>query len=284
MMNINRFTKPLLILLMVAAFSLTAAAQWFPDLELEGNTIDDSVGAPDDWENIWDGTEEGSGFLASVFIPQSIEGVEVDTTYLTTGASKDNSDLSNWVLTTNNVAADKTQLQNAFAAGYVCPPGGRESQTDGITEPECDADDLIVYVGADRYDTNGTSQMGFWLLRDELIADFTDNRFERSDGSPAGHKDGDQLVQVDFVNGGAEFIIRVYRWDGDGETGAGLQLIDTIVNPICGVAGVSPDVCGSVNPAQIDSPWPYTDKDGDSDGGLGTSVYPFMVSSKPGLT
>ena len=177
----------------------------FPDFELEGNAVDDSgAGIPDDWENIWNETSDAN---ASVFLSEQFEGKGVDISYFTSGGSKDNQDISAWKITSNS-APDKNQMQNAYAAAYLCPLGGR---------PDCDEDDLIVYLGADRYATAGDAQMGFWILRDQVSADITGTKtFLNQFGDPAEHKDGDLLVQTDFTQGGTEFTIRVYFWDGDG--------------------------------------------------------------------
>ena len=249
-------------------FFVLAESVWaqtiFPDFEIEGDAVDDPAGSPDDWENIWDGPNSAN---ASVFLSELFEGKGVDISYFTSGGSKDNQDISAWKITSNS-APDKNQMQNAYAAAYLCPFGGR---------PDCTADDLIVYLGADRYATAGDAQMGFWILRDQVSADIAGTKtFLNQFGDPAEHKDGDLLVQTDFTQGGTEFTIRVYFWDGDGLSGNGLTLLEEKINPFCQAQALeSEDACGDLPQEDIISPWPYTNKKGTGTGaGGGADLIP----------
>jgi hypothetical protein len=237
-----------------------AWAQVFPDFEIEGNAVDDSgEGLPDDWENVFLGNHLAN---KAIFIGENVEGDGVDVSYFTTGGSKDNQDISAWKITSNSTP-DKNEMQNAYAAAYLCP-------TD---RTDCTENDLLVYLGADRYATNGDAQMGFWILRDDVSADVGGtNRFLDQFGNPANHQHGDLLVQVDFTNGGVEFTIRVYYWDGVN----GLTLIEEKVNPFCEIQALaSEDACGDLPNMNVVAPWPYTNKEGTGTGaGGGVDVIP----------
>ena len=153
----------------------TAQAQpFYPDFEIDADAYQD--GSADDWENVYDDTDDA---LTSVFIPESIEGNGVDGTVLpangesvgvTGGGSTDTNDIDQWIIDFTPNLQNKNEIQNAYAAAYLCPAGGRA---------DCNEDDLIVYLGADRHAFNGSAQLGFWLIRGDLVI--------VDDGNNTGH-------------------------------------------------------------------------------------------------
>ncbi len=84
--------------------------------ELDGNAVDQAT-AGDDWEN---GTP---GAADSLFIPGSVEKDGPDVTYFTTGGSKDEANTSDWRYSSTDVAPDKDELIDVFAASYDTAKG-----------------------------------------------------------------------------------------------------------------------------------------------------------------
>lgn len=250
--------------------------------ELDRNAIDSPAGLPDDWENVSHkvigvpigGSDDHA--VARVFIdrtkeddqPFGSETVAPDTSYFNTGGSKDVNDLDEWRHDTGDVAPAKDEIVDAFAAGYIDP----------ISE------DLIIYFGLDRKETNGNAFVGFWFLHDLL----TDNQDPEKFGDPTpgnepkhfvgihtgGPDDvvGDLLVLSDFTGGGEVPEIKVYEWVGDNNGD-----VDTIVRPplgggsgplqlifasasaeceITGAPGAQP-ACALSNTSPTPSPWVY---------------------------
>jgi uncharacterized repeat protein (TIGR01451 family)/fimbrial isopeptide formation D2 family protein len=211
--------------------------------ELEGNAIDEAT-AGDDWQN---GTP---GAADSLFIPGSVEADGPDTTYFKGGGSKDHLDIPSWEWSSTDVAPDKDELLDVFAAVYEDPDG------------------TIVYFGADKFDDSGDAQIGFWFFQDNISLD--------ADGTFNGtHTVGDVLVLSDFTNGGSVDTICVYEWDpaNGGETAidneAGCDLGDNLVLVAAGAeCDVSSgdgefDVCAVVNAEDEIAPWAFENKDGD---------------------
>src|SRR6185437_6409268 len=150
--------------------------------ELDGNA-DDQAAAGADWEN---GPE---GAADDFFVGANKEAAANDTTYFTTGGSKDENNIPSWAITTTG-SPDKDELTDAYAAVY---------QLQG---------DTWVYFGADRFDNDGTAQIGFWFFQNEIAiknGDFTGT-----------HHDGDVLIISEYTNGGVVSTICSYEWDGSG--------------------------------------------------------------------
>ena len=222
--------------------------------ELDGNALDEAgVGHEgDDWQN---GTP-GAG--DTLFIPGTVEADGADTTYFTQGGSKDHHDISDWRWSSTDVAPDKDELLDVFAAAY--------DTADGTT----------VYFGADKFDDSGDAQIGFWFFQGSvsLAADGTFNGV---------HTVGDVLVLSDFTNGGAVDLICVYEWNPPGDdiaagvpTDTGCDLGDNLTlvaaGAECDVSGSDGafDVCAVVNVGPADTaPWPFENKDGDTTFGTG---------------
>jgi uncharacterized repeat protein (TIGR01451 family)/fimbrial isopeptide formation D2 family protein len=224
-----------------AAPSVLAAHQ--EDLfELDGNAVDDPANEPDD---DWNSTNHAAD---SIFIGAASEAEANDTTYFTTGGSKDENDIPDWAITSTAVP-DKDELTDAYAAVY---------QKNG---------DTWVYFGADRFDNDGDAQIGFWFFQNDIgIAngDFTGQ-----------HADGDVLVLSEYTNGGVVDLVCAYEWDGSGGGGniadpgdcdpatSGSNLNLVAAGAACDVADGTFDICARTNAAVATAPWSFTNKDGE---------------------
>ena len=229
----------LIAVLLLLPLAVLLAVHDLGIFELEGNALNDPAPG-DDWDNVYNGT--GSS-LASVFVGTG--GIEVpvgeggsDVTYFTGGGSKDNNDVSQWKYTDGDVAPNKDDITDAYAATYTDPNGH-----------------TIIYFGADRFANNGDSQIGFWFFRSPIGLD--------PDGTFSGvHTVGDLLALSDFTQGGNISTIRVFEWVGTGgDSGGGtLDLVAEGVD--CNTTPGGDAVCGTVNDGDTPSPWPYTPKFG----------------------
>ena len=211
--------------------------------ELDGNA-DDSGAAGADWEN---GPE---GSLDSFFAGAASETAANDSTYFTGGGSKDENDIPSWAITTNSVP-DKDELLDAYAAVY---------EKNGET---------WVYFGADRFDNDGDAQIGFWFFQGNVgIAngDFTGH-----------HVDGDVLILSEYTNGGVVDLVCAYEWEGAGggdnianpgdcdpaTNGSNLNLV--AAGAACDIADGTFDICAVTNTDTANAPWPFVNKDGETD-------------------
>ena len=167
----------------LAAPAPTLAAHNEDIFELDANAVDDPANEPDDdWNSL-------NHALDTFFAGAATETSANDTTYFTGGGSKDENDVPDWAITDNSVP-DKDELLDAYAAVY---------EKDG---------DTWVYFGADRFDNDGTAQIGFWFFQDTIgisNGDFTGE-----------HVDGDVLILSEYTNGGVVSLICAYTWDGSG--------------------------------------------------------------------
>jgi uncharacterized repeat protein (TIGR01451 family) len=221
--------------------------------ELDGNAIDElGVGHEgDDWQNGEPGAAD------TLFIPGSVEKDGADTTYFAQGGSKDHHDIDEWHWSATDVAPDKDELIDVFAAAY--------DTADGTT----------VYYGADKFDDSGDAQIGFWFFQGAVSLG--------ANGLFNGvHTVGDVLVLSDFTNGGSVDLICVYEWNPPGgniaagaPTNTDCDLGDNLTlaaaGAECDVSGPdgSFNVCAIVNPDVAVAPWPFVNKDGATDFGVG---------------
>jgi uncharacterized repeat protein (TIGR01451 family)/fimbrial isopeptide formation D2 family protein len=213
--------------------------------ELEGDA-EDSGAAGADWEN---GAE---GSLDQFFVGASAEAEGNDTTYFTGGGSKDENDLDEWARTTTDIAPDKDEILDAFAAVYES--GG----------------DTWVYFGADKFDDSGDAQIGFWFFQDEVGVSGSDFTGE--------HTVGDVLILSDFTNGGSVDLICVFEWNPPGtdaitgtdcDQGGNDNLTLVAAGVDCDVADGTFQICAVVNAAVEHAPWTFENKDGSTDFGVG---------------
>src|SRR5215204_957678 len=197
--------------------------------ELDGNVMNEAAPG-DDWSNVFAGT---SAAFSSVFIGAAAEAPANDTTFFTGGGSKDVNDISQWQWSAGDVAPDKDQITDAYAAAYIL---------NGET---------YLYFGMDRYSTEGSADIGFWFFQSPVSTN--------PDGTFSGvHTNGDILILSAFTNGGAVSSIEVYEWvDGD------LELITSLTDLAdCEDAPAGDDACATVNDVPISVPWAYTPKFG----------------------
>ena len=201
--------------------------------ELDRDTASNVPFGGNDWDEVYLGTSDA---IASVFIADKFNDGTDDIFDM--GGSKDDLDIPNWMHTTQNVQP-KNDITNAFAAAY-----------------SNDADDLIVYLGLDRWSNNGDAQIGFWLLQEGFAKNL--------DGSFVGaHTVGDLLVQAEFTNGGAIDRLQVFEWVGSGgDTNDTLNLVANGID--CDIAAAGDFACGVVNKTDgaVDPAWDFETKVG----------------------
>ena len=249
----------LVISLQVAAFAVHEEV-----FQLEGDAVDNATSPPDDWENVFDGNSSAD---ATAFVPESSKA----ETIFTGGGSKDPEDIPSWKwknatesdLKPTGSVPDKTNIRDSFAALYN-NAGGQK----------------LLYFGADRFDGSGDAAIAFWFFQNPV------NTVAGSPGTFSGtHKNGDVLVISNFSNGGVVSTITVYEWNTTC-TKAGVQVDPDGNGPrptlTCGAANLlivadsqdancdspNPDsACAIVNDANDDpeAPWPFTDKDGNTE-------------------
>ena len=221
----------------------------FQHFELDENLVDD--GSADDWETLFDETSTDTAFAAASSIPiadnDSIDSLAtgtVDTSYFHGGGSKDVNDVSQWGYSANDVAPDKNEILNAFAAGYVADVGAGE-------------DDTIIYFGLDRYSNDGDAAVGFWFFRNRVSLD-------GNGGFSGVHSPGDVFVVSDFSAGGTVSTIHVWEWVGGNKQNS-LELVHST-----DLAGSQPadctdpnhheHVCATANKGDEEGVWPFMAK------------------------
>jgi hypothetical protein len=246
--------------------------------ELEGNAVDNPGVTGLDWSNaalqaVCDVTTCTAPTVAATGIvsdlPADLTGA--DATYFQGGGSKDDNDIPQWG-TGGNGAPDKNELTNAYAAAT------RNGNND-----------LIVVFGADRYDTSGSAEMGFWLLQNEITTGGSGKFVLKGTTTTATHVVGDVLVLSDFTTGGQLGQIAIYKWvgsGGDAGSGGSLQTLAKLavsptkadpnpVNPAdCTTAANATNAiyCATINRQNETAPWPYKNKD--AAGNHSTTTFP----------
>jgi uncharacterized repeat protein (TIGR01451 family) len=237
------------LLLQYATFAMAPSALAAHNeglFELDGNAVDNTAAAFEPADD-WDSTNHS---LAHFFAGAATEAEANDTTYFTTGGSKDENDIPSWAITSTAVP-DKDELTDAYGAIY---------DKNGET---------WFYFGADRFDNDGDAQIGFWFFQNKVgIAngDFTGT-----------HADGDVLILSEYTNGGVVDLVCAYEWDGAGggsniaakgncdpaTSGSHLNLV--AAGAACDVADGTFDICARTNAATATAPWTFTNKDGAHD-------------------
>jgi hypothetical protein len=225
---------------LLAPASLAFANHDLTVFELDGNALR-SASPGDDWTSLFP-TRVGSTDIARLFV---VDGTAnpADTSYFTGGGSKDTSDVSEWRHTTGDVAPDKDELADAFAAAYISPADTGKN----------DVGDLVLYFGTDRYANNGDAQIGFWFFRNAIGL--------KNDGTFTGlHAKGDILILSDFTQGGRVGTVKVYRWVGSGGSAGQLDLIT--VGDDCNDGPGDDAVCSVENETAATAPWTFVPKSG----------------------
>lgn len=207
------------------------------------NVADNPAGMPDDWANVFAGTDHA---FARAFVNDPVGAAE--TSFFTGGGSKDGEAIDtklgaskSWQYdNANDVIPDKDDIAHAFAAAYKA------------------ADDhIIFYFGADRFDTSGDAEMGFWFFRNPISLGV----------KPAfngTHAVGDILVLVDFVGGGDVGNITIYKVSAVSATGVPtMTLVADKSGADCSLVGSGDQACAVINNIAGETPpWGYTNKDG----------------------
>ncbi|MFC3530805.1 hypothetical protein ACFOLG_01265 [Vogesella facilis] len=207
------------------------------------NVADSPAGSPDDWANVYGGNDHA---FARAFVDDPTGSAE--TSFYTGGGSKDEEAIDtslgankSWQYdNANDVVPDKDDIAHAFAAAYKA------------------ADDhIIFYFGADRFDTSGDAEMGFWFFRNPISLGV----------KPAFvgvHAVGDILVLVDFVGGGDVGNITIYKVSAVSATGVPtMTLVADKSGADCSLVGAGDQACGVINNIAGETPpWGYTNKDG----------------------
>jgi hypothetical protein len=252
--------------LTMALLQMPASALPTGVFELEGNALDNpAADTGDDWETLFDGGGSSVAFTG-------IDPDPAGQTIFTTGGSKDFADIPAWRHTGGSVP-DKDEITNAYAAAYLV------DDTGGLPDGDADTlDDLIVYFGADRYAQNGSANIGFWFLEDQ-VGPVTGGTFS------GVHKDGDTFVLSEFTNGGAVSTIQVWEWRpaATGPTcpsnvsvssvgckdNAGTLILRFFGSaPDCDSASQTAKACANVNSAATTVPWTYDAKGGGIQNGV----------------
>ncbi len=221
--------------------------------ELDGNPAASSAPG-DDWQDLLgSGVGTAPGFVAKTDIPINDADSPTDTSYFTGGGSKDVRDISQWQHSNGDVAPDKDEILNAFAAAY---------RTGSATDTNRE---LIVYFGSDRFANSGDAQMGFWFFRSDvsLNSNGTFNGVHTAATPASGStpaRGGDVLVLSDFSGGGKISTINVYEWVGGRNPLRQLNVGAGSVD--CADATPNANVCAVENSGPTAALWPYTPKAG----------------------
>jgi hypothetical protein len=229
----------------------------FP-FELDGNVTNNGGNSLDDWQNVFGldgvvppatGTPVASG--AEVFIHDLPSGNAKETQY---DAGKDTLDIGAWTRKdVAKVTPDKDNITDAFAKSYMVDVGGGTMHR-------------VIYFGMDRLANNGDAALGFWFFQNQ-VQPTAPNGFSpnhTAHNANTGQR-GDILVQVDFINGGAQSRIEVFEWYGSGGNTAGsLQLLRSQLSNGITVCTTDDAACATANASQTGSYWPYVPKFGTS--------------------
>jgi uncharacterized repeat protein (TIGR01451 family) len=211
--------------------------------ELDGNATVDTAGGHD-WnqvyaDNVAHPRTTTSGALDSSFVTDETTGDDI----YTGGSTKDTQGINGWLFKTGK-PQDKDEIEHAFAAQYKDPS----------------TNDVILYVGADRFSNSGSSTLGAWFFVNPIAKSTSAN--VGGSGAPftgthatgffdANHVfHGDILLISNFTQGGSVSTIAVYGWLGSDSNGS-LVLLGQTASTVAVVNSGSPGVA-----------WPYTDKAG----------------------
>lgn len=251
--------------------------------QLDGNTLPSTCGPPDDWAALYTQISDPTPCSADAFSFINDKTGSADTTYWQGGGSKDAYDpaAGPWLAGLNNVAPDKNDIVNAFAAIYHVNPS-----TDNLP---------FLFFGADRFATNGDAQMGFQFLQaasciavvpgatagqEGYCTSATPNQaanagkfVDPGSGLPINHRNGDLLILVNFNKGGTLGLAGVFEWGGATVANPAGGSYSVVVssgtsssNPPadCATVGDPNNFCATASTASEpgDPVWPYTAKDG----------------------
>ncbi|MFN2466492.1 MAG: hypothetical protein ABR598_09545, partial [Candidatus Dormibacteria bacterium] len=206
--------------------------------ELDGDIARQSATTPPyDWADLFNASgtpiNVGAPLLTSAF---TADYALPDTTYFAT-ASKDIYPLSQWACSSQNKPLPADDLINGYAAVFQPTLGP-------------DAGHVLLYLGQERLKPNGATDAGFWLFSDPAVSCTGGVGNTTFNGT---HTVGDLLVVAEFGGGGVTSI-NVYEWDGVAPTN--IHLVASGVDCTSLSTGTYDGVCGRVNTASINAPWP----------------------------
>lgn len=222
------------------------------DFELDGNAITNFPGLTEDWDQFWNNANGNP-----VFVPDQVPPLATER-FFTGGGSKDDNAISGWRHSSgSSTNPDKNNITNAYAKAYPVIVGADNHSPDPHTH-------LIIAFGADRFANDGDAALGFWFFQDD-VGLLANGRFSGE------HIDGDVLVQVDYVQGGAKAEIQIFEWTSTGAGGTHGTPTKVLKEIAFGAADGATvclqefghDVaCATTNENSVASPWPYTPKSG----------------------
>lgn len=163
--------------------------------ELDGDTITGNQMTPhDDW-NLLNGAGVAEGCVTDTV---GMPGDSVTRTFcsgtgqsiFTQGGSKDPHPIGDWKWKQATTVPDKNTITNGYAARYQDAGTGN----------------TIFVFGAERFATNGDSNIGVWLFQ-ENVTNLEDGTF-----GPGEHKIGDLFAVSAFTQGGSNPGITVFGW------------------------------------------------------------------------
>src|SRR6266516_3720053 len=270
---------PVLLVAALAALFVAGGARAVHDLGLFELDRNATTQTNNDWDHVFNAPRDTTGkctdpttALGANALACSFVHDPTGASIFTGGSSKDDNDINvvsgtttspNWLWKDGSVP-DKDNLNDAYAALFTNPTS--VSCTPPPTPCAPQAGDQILYVGADRFANNGSTDMGFWFFKNPVSVN--------SSGSFDGvHTVGDLLLLSTFTQGGATTTIRAFVWvgkNGTCPTGTGYATsANTICGPVatladCTVASAGDFGCATVNGVAANpgtpSPWPYTSK------------------------
>ncbi len=221
--------------------------------QIDGDVVFNPTASGDDWCNLsfpgpppFDFSGPHGCSLSSAPAATSYVTDPAPQSIFTGGGSKDQLDITQWRWKDGSVP-DKDDITNSFAAVY----------TNGS---------LRLYFGADRLANNGDAQIGFWFFQNVVkLSTDGSGTFVDQAGNLATHKVGDILVLANFVNGGLNSNLAVYKVISVNSDGSvSLELLPggsaAGTNRTCTTSG---DACVATNSGSIPSLDPaYTPKSG----------------------
>ncbi|HEX9045076.1 MAG TPA: Ig-like domain-containing protein, partial [Candidatus Limnocylindrales bacterium] len=214
------------------------------------------VNRPYDWDSLFTGTGATvaslpPGFASATLVKDFSTNTDQsfntsDPTTLTQG-SKDTLDFNNWYCVYANNVTNKGDLMNVYAADYVVPQGMNAT-----------AGDRILYFGNEKYQPQGTNNIGIWFLQNPIGCNSTYANPATGSGLQFNgvHTVGDVLIVAAWDSGGRVSTVNAYEW-----VGGTSPLTLVAASQSCGSvsAGQVPDdkLCGIANSVPITIKWPH---------------------------
>ncbi len=241
-----------LSLALMTQMPLATAATFHPDgqgdanLELDANILnagvtDEEAFPGDDWETVYKTVESimPRQTLNANNIAYMWKADQAPLSIFTGGGSKDLNDISMWRHKDGSVP-DKDDITHAMAAAYDV------------------SNELVLYLGADRYSNDGNAEMGAWFFQDEVVAN--------PDGTFTGHhRNGDILWIGEFTVGGQVATLKVLLWNDPDLAGYRSELAQVKNTKLALlIEGTGGDFYSARVNDQPTTPtvWPYTPKQG----------------------